>query len=469
MTSYKKVSTRIIYIAIDILCIFFAYFSSIWLRFFSGFFKEVSGILLLDEYFKTLYIIIPIFVITNSVIKLYQKNIEIEYYKEVMKVFFSNIFAALILMSLTFLTKGNGIFSRLALIFLLCFNTVYSITFRSLIRLIIIQSIKKGKKYKILVLGTGKLAQMYTKEIKNYARWGYEIVGYLAPKKELIRCDEKKYNILGTFSDLRKLHEKYNFDEVIIALHIEEANYIDNIIKLCDIEGIRIKIIPGYYEHLKYSTYIDDFNGIPMLTVRGIPLDSYFNRFVKRTFDILFSIFALTVSSPLLIAIMIILKIDSPKENVFFLQKRLGLNNNSFTIIKFRTMKNLPDELEKVQWSKEDDPRVTKIGTFLRKTSLDEFPQFFNVLIGDMSVVGPRPERPYWVSQFKNDIPHYMLRHYVKSGITGWAQINGLRGDTSIEERIKYDNYYIQNWSLVFDIRIILLTVFGKNTRKNAY
>ncbi|MBS4960260.1 MAG: undecaprenyl-phosphate glucose phosphotransferase [Clostridiales bacterium] len=469
LSSYKSFSSKVIFMAIDILSIVFALITSIWLRFYSGFFVEVEGIQIINEYFASLFVIIPVYIVIYFSTHLYKKSFEMDYFKEIRKILGSNMIAALVLMSITFMVRLGTNFSRWTLVFFIGFNILYDIVFRLIYRIVLIQILRKGPHYHILVLGTGKLAAMYLKQAQKYKKLGYEIVGLLASSEQFLDKEILGYSVLGTFDEFHKLHQKYHFNEVVVALHIGDASYIQQILNFCDAEGVRIRIIPGYYEYMKYSTYIEDFEGIPILTVRGVPLDQPFHRFVKRVFDIGFSIFALVISSPLLIFIMLIQKIESPKDKIFFLQERVGLNNETFIMYKFRSMKDLPPELEEKQWSKENDPRVTKFGKFLRKTSLDEFPQFVNVLKGDMSVVGPRPERPFWVGQFKGDIPQYMLRHYVKSGITGWAQVNGLRGDTSIEERVKFDNYYIQNWSLLFDIKIIFLTVFGKNTKHNAY
>jgi exopolysaccharide biosynthesis polyprenyl glycosylphosphotransferase len=205
-----------------------------------------------------------------------------------------------------------------------------------------------------------------------------------------------------------------------------------------------------------------------LINVRDIPLDEMSNRTLKRSFDLLFSLCALLIISPLLILIAIGIKITSSGP-VIFKQERVGLGRRKFMIYKFRTMKVLSDNSSNTEWTTENDPRRTRLGTFLRKTSLDELPQFFNVLFGHMSVVGPRPERPFFVEQFKEEIPKYMVKHHIRPGITGWAQSNGLRGDTSIEDRIKHDIFYIENWSFLFDIKIIWKTIWNGFFNKNAY
>lgn len=203
-----------------------------------------------------------------------------------------------------------------------------------------------------------------------------------------------------------------------------------------------------------------------MINVRDIPLDIAANRLFKRTFDIVFSLFAIILTSPVMLAVAIGVKLTS-RGPIIFKQERVGLNRRTFYMYKFRSMRLLPPGAADTGWTIENDPRRTKFGSFIRKTSLDELPQFFNVLLGHMSVVGPRPERPFFVDQFREEIPKYMVKHHVRPGITGWAQSNGLRGDTSIEERIKHDIFYIENWSLLFDIKIIFLTI--RNGFKNAY
>ena len=214
--------------------------------------------------------------------------------------------------------------------------------------------------------------------------------------------------------------------------------------------------------------YTEDLVGLPVVNIRYVPLSNTFNNVVKRTFDFVCSLFGIILISPLLLLITILIKTTS-KGPLIFSQERIGLHNKPFKMYKFRTMKVQTEEEEKEAWTVKDDPRVTKIGRILRKTSLDELPQLFNILKGEMSIVGPRPERPFFVEKFKEEIPRYMIKHQVRPGLTGWAQVNGLRGDTSIKKRIEYDLYYIENWTFSFDIRIMFLTIFKGFINKNAY
>ena len=214
--------------------------------------------------------------------------------------------------------------------------------------------------------------------------------------------------------------------------------------------------------------YTEDIQGLPVINIRRVPLNNTINSVVKRLVDIVGSAVGIVLASPIMIVSAILIKATSDGP-VIFSQERVGLHNKAFKMYKFRTMIEQTEAEEAKGWTTKDDPRVTKIGRFLRRTSLDELPQLFNIFIGQMSLVGPRPERPQFVEKFREEIPRYMIKHQVRPGLTGWAQINGLRGDTSIEKRIEHDLYYIENWTLEFDIKILLLTVFRGFINKNAY
>lgn len=257
-------------------------------------------------------------------------------------------------------------------------------------------------------------------------------------------------------------------DEVILALPLDAHSKYSSIIAACEKAGVRTLIIPDFFDYLPARPYFDNFAGMPMINVRDIPLDMTGNKMAKRLFDIVFSLFAIIMISPVMLIVALGVRLTSPGP-IIFRQERVGLNRRNFMMYKFRSMKMQQDGEEDTGWSTREDPRRTRFGTFIRKTSLDELPQFFNVLLGHMSVVGPRPERPFYVEQFRDEIPKYMVKHHVRPGITGWAQSNGLRGDTSIEERIKHDIFYIENWSLLFDIRIIFKTIRNGFVNKNAY
>lgn len=460
----------VVVLFLDILSIILSNVLSVWFRFNPAFFKDMQatdqpG----DGYYTILLIIIPIFITVNAAFKLYRTEPDLNTYKNLGKTIVSGLLSALILMSFTFITKRGLDYSRFVLVFFIALQLVISNVFRGGFRYYIRGRYKKGYvRKKIAIIGTGSLAEAYINSIKNYATWGYKVEGVILPEEGERQTGFMGYRVLGNAGDLADLNKRYNFDEIIVALHFNETPLIKKIVKVCDLDGIRVKIVPVYYEYLSAGVSMEDIHGLSMMVIRSIPLDAAPNRFIKRVFDIVCSALLILISSPILLMVALGIKVTSPGP-ILFKQERVGLNNRKFNILKFRSMKVQNDEEEISQWTTKEDPRKTKFGSFIRKFNLDELPQFFNTLMGDMSIVGPRPERPYWVEKFKDEIPEYMLRHYVKSGITGWAQVNGWRGDTSIEERIKCDNHYIKNWSLWLDIKICLLTVVKAFRDQNAY
>ena len=236
----------------------------------------------------------------------------------------------------------------------------------------------------------------------------------------------------------------------------------------CEKSGVHTKFIPDYHNFIPTKPYTEDLYGLPVINIRNVPLSNTFNQLIKRLVDVLGALFALVVFALPMVIVALLIKLTS-EGPVIFTQIRVGRHNKTFKMYKFRSMKLQKEGDEKKAWTTSSDPRLTGIGKFIRKTSIDEFPQFFNVLKGDMSLVGPRPERPFFVEKFKEEIPRYMIKHQVSPGLTGWAQINGYRGDTSIRKRIDHDLYYIENWSLGLDFKIMFLTIFKGFINKNAY
>jgi Undecaprenyl-phosphate glucose phosphotransferase len=328
---------------------------------------------------------------------------------------------------------------------------------------------KKGFNQKhMLIIGAGPVGIEFARKVLNHRDFGYNVIGYLDDDQSKWTNYIKGKPVLGGCDTLARLLDERSIDEVVVALPLKAFKKYGNIVDDCEKAGVRIHIIPDYNQFLSGSPHFEEFDGIPLLNVRRIPLDDPFNRFLKRVFDIMVSAVAIILTGPVMICIAIGIKLTSPGQ-VFFRQERVGLNNRPFDMLKFRSMRVDNDTVASTTWTTADDPRKTKFGSFLRKTSLDELPQFFNVLFGSMSVVGPRPERPFFVEQFKQSIPKYMVKHQVKPGITGWAQVQGWRGDTSIEKRIECDLYYIENWDPLFDLKIMFLTVFKGLVNKNAY
>ena len=281
---------------------------------------------------------------------------------------------------------------------------------------------------------------------------GFCIDHYLAPRDCL-----PGISYLGTYDAIGNVLDRQNPDEVVIALEADEYTYLQSIIASSEKNGVKVSLIPFYNKFMPSRPSIDEIGDVSLVNLRHIPLDNIGNAFLKRAMDIVGSLILIICTSPLMLFAAVGVKLSSPGP-ILFRQERVGLNKKPFYMYKFRSMR--VNDRQATGWSTNSDPRKTKFGSFIRKFSIDELPQFFNVLKGDMSLVGPRPELPFFVNQFKESIPLYMVKHQVRPGITGWAQVNGFRGDTSIQGRIEHDIYYIENWTLLFDIKILFMTIF---------
>ncbi|MEG1873451.1 MAG: undecaprenyl-phosphate glucose phosphotransferase, partial [Ruthenibacterium sp.] len=304
----------------------------------------------------------------------------------------------------------------------------------------------------VILVGDGENAEQYANMVDSQRNFGYQLIGYLSDTHNLTN---DRY--LGTFDQLEAVLKSRNPDEVVAALNSDDANKMESIIAACEKTGCKLSILPFYAKYLPSHPEIDEVGGLLLINLRRIPLDNLFYAFLKRTTDILGALVLIIITSPIMLFAAIGIKCTSPGP-VIFEQERIGLNKKPFVMYKFRSMR-LNDESD-TAWSGDKDPRKTTFGAFLRKFSIDELPQFFNVLLGTMSLVGPRPELPYFVAQFQDSVPLYMVKHQVRPGITGWAQVHGLRGDTSIPARVEHDVWYIEHWSWFLDIEILFMTIF---------
>jgi len=339
---------------------------------------------------------------------------------------------------------------------------------RSTIRNILQFFRKKGYNLKyILLIGYSRAAEEYITRINANPQWGYVIRGILddrIPSGTIY----KGVKVVGRIENIHYILPENKLDEIAITLALKDYDHLEYIVDLCEKSGVHTKFIPDYNSLVPSHPYTEDLMGLPVINIRYVALTNTLNWVIKRTVDIAGSFLGILVSSPVMLAAAVAVKLTS-KGPVIFKQERVGLHNRNFKMYKFRTMEMQKPTAEQKGWTVKDDPRVTKVGRFLRRTSLDELPQLFNILMGEMSLVGPRPERPQFVEKFKEEIPRYMIKHQVRPGLTGWAQINGYRGDTSIRKRIEYDIFYIENWSLSFDFKIMFLTFFKGFINKNAY
>lgn len=386
---------------------------------------------------------------------------------------FSNIVKAntvgmLIVISCIYVLLKENNFSREMLFYFFCLNTCLEEMVRIGIRRILRKIRKKGLNQKhILLVGYSRAAEEYIDRILQNPQWGYHVRGILDDNVEA-GTTYKGIKVLGQIENLMVILPENQLDEIAITLGLSEYYRLEEIVALCEKSGVHTKFIPDYNNMIPTIPFMEDLQGLPIIHIRHVPLTNMFNATMKRLVDIAGAVFGLVIFSPIMLVTALLVKVTSPGP-VLYSQERVGLHNHTFKMYKFRSMEVQDPKKERSQWTTPHDPRVTPIGKFIRKTSIDEMPQFFNILVGDMSLVGPRPERPLFVEKFKEEIPRYMIKHQVRPGLTGWAQVNGYRGDTSITKRIEHDLYYIENWSLGFDFKIMFLTIFKGFINKNAY
>ncbi len=387
--------------------------------------------------------------------------------KELANIIYANVVGFIGFVSVLYIINQND-FARSMLAIFAVVNIMLETLMRNIIRYILHFIRKKGynKKY-LLLVGYSKSAEEYIRRIRLNPHWGYEVCGILddrVPAGTMLRG----VKVLGRIANLDIILPENKVVEIAITLPLDEYSKLERIVAKCEKSGVHTQFIPDYNRVIPSRPIMEDVEGLPVINIRNVPLTSFENRFLKRTLDIVGCILMIIVFSPIMLVSAVAIKLSS-KGPVIYKQERVGLHNKNFMMFKFRTMRLQSEKEEKRGWTVPDDPRVTKVGKVLRRTSMDELPQLFNILKGDMSIVGPRPERPQFVEKFKEEIPRYMIKHQVRPGLTGWAQVNGLRGDTSIKDRIKYDIYYIENWSLIFDIRIMFMTAFKGLINENAY
>ncbi|MBN2545228.1 MAG: undecaprenyl-phosphate glucose phosphotransferase [Spirochaetes bacterium] len=346
-------------------------------------------------------------------------------------------------------------------------------TERVVIKIILILIRKSGYNYiKFLIIGAGNVGIGFFNLIQKSEKYGVKIIGFLdddvslTKSKDLKYTDEIKSMIIGKISKLETILKTQDIDNVIVALPMDNTEKISDIFLTCESYGVKAELIPRYLKILSERPSIRYIKRFALIGMHNVPLDNLFNRFIKRLFDICFAVFCLILTSPLFLIITILIKLES-KGPVYFTQKRTGFNQKEFNIIKFRTMQ--VNKEADIKQATINDPRKTVIGTILRKTNLDELPQLINILKGEMSLIGPRPHMIAHTEEFKKKYKKYMIRHWVKPGLTGWAQVNGWRGDSDIQMRVKYDIDYIENWSLWFDLKIVFLTFFSKKAKIHAH
>lgn len=470
--NHQKTLNRI-YVTIDLLLVVASYALAYGLRFlwldFIPLFSERPGTYLeFEVYMSYLWYILPgyfVILLTNGVYRPQRSSSRL---LEIMRIVRVNIMGMVYIMALLFLVKEMNI-SRIFLVVFFLLNVFLELLYRFVLRSVLRKIRKEGYNIKhILLVGYSRTTEGLIDRMLLHPQWGYHIIGILDDSMEA-GTRYKGIPVIGPLSSLEQQLDDYDLDEINITMRMDDYTQLASIVAKCEKSGVHTKFLPDYQDIIPTIPYMEDLEGLPVVHIRKVPLTSSdLNRFIKRSMDIVLGTVALAIAAIPMLVVAIIIKCTS-KGPVFYAQKRVGFRNKEFMMYKFRSMELQEESAEKTAWTTFRDPRVTPIGRLIRKTSIDELPQLWNVLKGDMSLVGPRPERPFYVEKFKEEIPRYMVKHQVRPGMTGWAQVNGYRGDTSIRKRIDYDLYYIENWTPGFDILIMFLTVFKGFINKNAY
>ena len=425
-----------------------------------------------SQYCVALLFIVPLFLILYLAFNLYTSKRVQGRRLEGGNIIKANALGILIIMAAFFLLREyNGYASDYARSLLFYFGTINVLLeayVRNLIRMILRKIRRRGFNLRhIIFVGYSSAAEAFIDRIYANPQWGYRVKGILDDNKE-IGYTYKGVSILGTTDELETILENNRLDEIALTLGLQEYYKLKRIVAICEKSGVHTKFVPDYNDIIPTRPYTEDLIGLPVVNIRHVPLTNTFNMVCKRAMDIVGSVFAIIIFSPVMLVTAVLVKTTS-KGPLIYKQERVGLHNQTFQMYKFRSMEVQSAKSEKKAWTVRNDPRVTYIGKIIRRTSIDELPQLFNILKGDMSLVGPRPERPFFVEKFREEIPRYMVKHQVRPGLTGWAQVNGYRGDTSIKKRIEYDLYYIENWTMGLDIKILFLTFFKGFVNKNAY
>ncbi len=445
----KRFFSSILFL-IDLFIVSLAWIASYYLRFY-GKLIPVHHIPSFSLYLKYLIAILLVWMVVLRFFNLYQPRKAISLLSEGISIIKASSFLFLLLICLTFFLERQAI-SRITLVFFWILGNLALFFSHLLYRELWKWLWRKGYNIqRVLIIGAGSLAVEVRRRLESHPELGFRVVGFLTEGYE----------------EIGKAIKERNIDSIFIALPLDEYKTIKMVLQNVEDEVVDIRLALDIYQLTTLRGGVEEFDGLSFITLQDTPIYGW-NAVLKRCFDILFSLIFLILSSFIFLLISFVVKLSS-KGPLFYKQERMGLDGRCFEMLKFRTMKEDAEKDTGPIWAKKDDLRRTRIGAFLRRASLDELPQLFNVLKGEMSLVGPRPERPVFVEEFRKKIPKYILRHKMKAGITGWAQVNGLRGNTSLEKRIEYDLYYIEHWSLLFDLNILFSTLGELLFSKHAY
>ena len=455
-----------LHVVLDALIIAVSYVLAWWVQF-TFVAKPGEGKLPMQVYMMALLFVVPGYLLLYDAFHLYKPKRVSGRMLEAGNLFLADMVGLLRFIFMLFVIKECD-FSRGLIFIFTMINFALTLCERNFIRVVLRDIRSRGMNLKHMILvGYSSAAEGYIDRIFANPQWGYQIDGILDDNSTPGRYYHN-VPVIGTTEDVDRILEENDLDEIAITLGLEEYSKLKRIVASCEKSGVHTQFVPDYTDIIPSRPYTEDLLGLPVVNIRYVPLSDTFNAMIKRLMDIVGSLMCIVLFSPVMLVTAIAIKRTSPGP-LIFRQERVGLHNREFRMYKFRSMEVQTASEEKKGWTTRDDPRVTKVGKVIRKTSIDELPQLFNVLKGDMSLIGPRPERPQYVEKFREEIPRYMVKHQVRPGMTGWAQVNGYRGNTSIRKRIEYDIYYIENWSVAFDIKILILTVFKGFINRNAY
>lgn len=458
MLKQKRQLFEVLFMGADLIAVSIAWLLSYWIRFSSGWIPIDKGVPELTSYLSQLLFIWLIWAFVFKKMGLYKPMRGRNKSWEVLQLLRAHTLSVIVLIAVTYLLREKSVpFSRLVFLYFGALAFIFTLTHRMSIRAILRELRRKGFNLRYLIIvGAGKVAHDIVMRVRQHRELGIQLIGCLAHPDDNKARGPAGIPVVGNYNDLKKLLTTMDIDQVVVALPLEDNQMLPEVMKDLKNSTVDVKIVPDVYQFISAGGSIEEFEGLPVISVQECPIEGV-NLYLKRGLDLILALIALIFLSPLMTLIALTIKFTS-RGPVLYAQDRISLDGSRFSILKFRTM-STDAEIDGPQWSQKEDSRVTGVGKFLRIWSLDELPQLWNVIRGDMSLVGPRPERPYFIHQFRDQIPLYMLRHKVPAGITGWAQINGWRGDTSLDKRIEYDLYYMQNWSLLFDLKILFLTI----------
>lgn len=467
MLKQKRQLFEFLFMAVDLVVVSGAWLIAYWLRFQTELITVDKGVPPFANYLSMLLFIWLIWAFVFRRMGLYRPMRGVRAMREIWTLINANLFATVIFIAITYLFREKSVpFSRLVFLYFGALATLFTILQRSVVRSFLREIRRRGYNLRyMLIVGAGKVAGDIVSRIRLHQELGIQVIGCLS-KDGQDRRGPRGIPVVGKYADLPELLRTHDIDQVIVALPLEDNLLLPEIMSSVGDSLVDVRIVPDIYQFVSIGGSVEEFEGLPVISVQSSPLDGP-NLVLKRALDVSMAMVALIVLSPLMLLIALCVKLTS-RGPVFYAQERVSLDGTRFSIYKFRTM-FLDAEALGPGWTSPGDARVTPLGRLLRQTSLDELPQLFNVLRGDMSLVGPRPERPVFIQEFRQRIPRYMLRHKVPAGMTGWAQVNGWRGDTSIDKRIEYDLYYIEHWSLLLDLKIMFLTIVRGLRNRNAY